>query len=91
MKQYTKPSVREGRWYTRAQCMTPDHTGTTPELVKIEVKRQYLHDEYQDHYAIYIDDKRQRKTYFGETAHWAAASAFNNLVHWTQTITGDVL
>ncbi len=91
MKTYKKPSVREGMWYTRAQCMTPDPTDTTPELVKIEVKRQFIDGEYTDHYAIYFDGRRERKTYFGESAHYDAARRYNELVHWTQTITGDVL
>lgn len=83
MKQYTKPSVSEGEWWTRAWCAVD---GT-----EYAVKAQYIDGDYQDHYAIYINNKRQRKTYFGESAHHAVARAYNDLVGWKNTIYGDEL
>jgi hypothetical protein len=83
MKQYTKPSVREGEWLTCAQCGVDGKD--------IHIKVQIVDNTYQDHYAIYINDKRQRKTYFGESAHWDVARAYNDLVGWQNTIFGDEL
>lgn len=83
MKQYTKPSVREGHWETRARAETLDNI--------VEVKVQIIDNDWQDHYAVYVNGKRQRTTYFGESGHYAAARAFNDRVHWSQMITGDEL
>ena len=84
MKSYTKPSVREGKWYTRVG-------GFTKQGELIDIKVQIIDHTWQDHYAIYINDKRERKTYFGESAHHEVARVYNDLVHWGQMITGDVL
>lgn len=86
MKYYTKPSVREGHWTTRAEC-----GGFEEGFEYVAIKRQVLDGDYQDHYAIYIDGKRQRKTYFGETAHHDVARAYNDLVGWQNAVFGDEL
>ena len=83
MKQYTKPSVREGLWYTCVECRVDGKD--------ISIKVQILDGTYQDHYAIYINGKRQRKTYFGESAHHDVARAYNDLVGWQNSIFGDEL
>ena len=83
MKQYTKPSVREGLWYTRTECRVD---GTT-----YRINRQVIDGDWQDHYSIWIDGHRQRKTYFGESAHHDVARAYNDLVGWQNTIYGDEL
>jgi hypothetical protein len=83
MKHYTKPSVTKGEWTTRAQC------GVDGKDISIKV--QILDDTYQDHYAIYINGKRQRKTYFGEMAHHDVARAYNDLVGWQNSVFGDEL
>lgn len=83
MKYYTKQSVTKGEWTTRAECYTNGH--------EYRIKVQIVDGSYQDHYAIYIDGKRQRKTYFGESAHHAVARAYNDLVGWQNTIFGDEL
>lgn len=83
MKHYYKPSVRDGYWYTRASAVVD---GT-----EYRINRQVLDGEYQDHYSIYINGKRQRKTYFGETAHWDVARAFGDLVGWQNGVFGDEL
>ena len=81
MKVYKKPSVTEGKWYTVA--------GTFTKLGEdIDIKVQFLDDTYQDHFAIYINGKRQRKTYFGEMAHFDVARAYNDLVPWQNTVDG---
>jgi hypothetical protein len=84
MKQYTKPSVREGHWWTRVEGMTKQG-----EIINIAM--QVIDGTWQDHYAIYINGKRQRKTYFGESAHHEVARAYNDLVGWQNTIFGDEL
>lgn len=84
MKQYTKPKVGEGMWVPTAAWCEVDR-------VLYEVWEQIVDGTYQDHYAIYIDGKRQRKTYFGETAHHDVARAYNDLVGWQNTIFGDEL
>lgn len=84
MKQYTKPKVGEGMWVPTAAWCEVDR-------VRYEVWEQIVDGTYQDHYAIYIDGKRQRKTYFGETAHHDVARAYNDLVGWQNTIFGDEL
>lgn len=83
MKQYTKPSVREGRWYTRAECRVDGHS--------YRINVQVIDGTYQDHYAIWVDGKRQRKTYFGESAHHDVARAYNDLVGWQNSVFGDEL
>lgn len=84
MKQYTKPSVNDGSWDTRVE-------GITKQGEIINIKVQVIDHTWQDHYAIYLNDKRQRRTYFGETAHYDVARVYNDLVHWSQAITGDML
>lgn len=83
MKHYTKQSVTKGEWTARAECYTNGH--------EYRIKVQIVDGSYQDHYAIYIDGKRQRKTYFGETAHWDVARAYNDLVGWKNSVFGDEL
>ncbi len=83
MKQYTKQSVTKGEWRTRARAETLDNI--------VEVKVQVIDNVWQDHYAVYVNGKRERKTYFGESAHHDAARAFNDRVHWSQMIIGDEL
>lgn len=84
MKVYTKPSVRAGQWETLVEGLTTDGEF-------INIKMQIVDHTYQDHYAIYINDKRERKTYFGESAHHAVARAYNDRVHWGQQVFGDEL
>lgn len=84
MKSYTKPSVTAGEWVQCAAWAKVDG-------VLYEVWEQKISGTYQDHYAIYINGKRQRKTYFGETAHHDVARAYNDLVGWQNTIYGDEL
>jgi len=84
MKQYTKPKVSEGEWVQCAAWANVDG-------VLYEVWEQKVNGTYQDHYAIYINGKRQRKTYFGESAHHEVARAYNDLVGWKNTIFGDEL
>lgn len=84
MKQYTKPKVGEGIWLPTDAWCEVDH-------VLYEVWEQKISDTYQDHYAIYINGKRQRKTYFGETAHHDVARAYNDLVGWQNSVSGDEL
>ena len=81
MKQYTKQSVTKGEWYTRAEGITEDGQG-------IKIKVQVIDGEYQDHYAIYVNGKRERKTYFGETAHYDVAREYNDRVGWQQFVDG---
>lgn len=88
MKQYTKPSVREGYWLTLATCTISDDDYN---LTDYEIRVQVVDDTYQDHYAIYINGKRQRKTYFGEMAHHDVARAYNDLVGWQNSVFGDEL
>jgi len=83
MKQYTKQSVTKGEWGIVAEAEYDDKDYT--------IARQYFDGDWQDHYAFYIDGKRQSKTYFGETAHYDVARVFNDHVHWTQTVSGDML
>lgn len=83
MKHYTKQSVTKGEWLTVAEC-TADHND-------YQIKVQMVDNDYQDHYALYINGRRQRKTYFGETAHWAVARAYNDLVGWQNSVFGDEL
>ena len=83
MKQYTKPSVTAGEWWTRAWCAV--------DGIEYAVKCQYIDGTYQDHYAIYVNDKRMRKTYFGESAHHDVARAYNDLVGWQNSVFGDEL
>lgn len=77
----TKPSVKEGTWYTVAGSLTHNDEA-------IDIKRQYISPNDQDHFAIYINGKRQRKTYFGETAHFDVARAYNDLVPWQYYVDG---
>ena len=56
MKQYTKPSVREGYWLTLETCTISDDDYN---LTDYEIRVQVVDDTYQDHYAIYINGKRQ--------------------------------
>lgn len=84
MKQYTKPSVREGEWVICQAWAEVDG-------ILYQVWEQMIDGAYQDHYAIYVNGKRQRKTYFGESAHWDVARAYNDLVGWQNTIYGDEL
>lgn len=84
MKQYTKPKVTAGEWVQCAAWAEVDG-------VLYEVWEQKVAGTYQDHYAIYINGKRQRKTYFGESAHHDVARAYNDLVGWQNTIFGDEL
>ena len=81
MKVYKKPSVREGQWYTVAGAFTK--LGE-----EIDIKRQYIDHTDQDHFAIYLNGKRQRPTYFGEMAHFDVARAYNDLVPWQNTVDG---
>lgn len=81
-----KPSVNDGRWITRAAGVTDEGDDRY-----IEIRRQAIDGAFVDHYAIYIEEKRQRKTYFGESAHYDVARAYNDMVHWTCTIDGSSL
>lgn len=83
MKHYTKQSVTKGEWLPVV--------GVIVDGTDYEIAQQYFDDDYQDHYALYINGKRQRKTYFGETAHHDVARAYNDLVGWQNTIFGDEL
>ena len=83
MKQYTKPSVTKGAWLTSAECRVDG----TDYAVKVQMIDGY----YQDHFAIYINGKRQRKTFFGEMSHHDVARAYNDLVGWQNSIFGDEL
>lgn len=84
MKYYTKQSVTKGEWYTRAEGITEDGQG-------IKIKVQVIDGDYQDHYAIYVNGHRQRKTYFGESAHHDVARAYNDYVGWQNSVFGDEL
>lgn len=83
MKQYTKPSVKEGYWSTRVSRVVDG----TAYVIKV----QTIDGTYQDHYAIYENNRRQRKTYFGESAHHDVARVFNDLVGWQNSVFGDEL
>lgn len=83
MKHYTKQSVTKGEWLTVVGCTTEGND--------YQIKVQIVDNDYQDHYALYINGKRQRKTYFGESAHHSVARAYNDLVGWKNTIFGDEL
>lgn len=83
MKQYTKPKVSEGEWFT---CVSTVVDGT-----EYCVKRQGINGIFHDHYTICINGKRQRKTYFGELAHYDVARAYNDIVGWPHFISGDEL
>lgn len=78
-KHYTKPSVKQGEWNLVVSRLVG--------MTYIEIYEQFVDGTYQDHYAIYIDGKRQRPTFFGEMAYHDVKRAFNNLVGWPNMIT----
>jgi hypothetical protein len=83
----TKPSVNApgSEWLESAW------TDMAYDADEVSIRVQRINGVFVEHYAIYIDGKRQRKTYFGETARWHVARDFNDLVHWTEAVYGDEL
>lgn len=88
---YEKPSVNEpgSEWETLATRRAVQGGA------EVSIARQRLNTEDEvvllDHYAIYINGKRQRRTYFGESARHEVARKFNDMIHWTAAVYGDEL